>query len=173
MGWLDAMTTLGHKSDIDFMQMLEKPPLQPTDPNFRNVRCFFFEKGTCELGAACTYAHSKSAPLSLQDNVKEDAWRSRTAKGKVLMTHDQKYVFKEKDWGQSVQGLRSQGTTVGGGMASGQNSNMMQMMMQTIAGDKGPWEKGAGISGKGCFDGNMDTQGMTKGGFYGKGGPVD
>jgi len=86
--WFEAMQSLGHKSDIGFLQILERPPLMPTDPKFRSVRCLFFEKGICEAGSSCTYAHSNSAPFSLEDLNKEDAWRKRETKGQVLMTHN-------------------------------------------------------------------------------------
>eukprot|EP00747_Dinoflagellata_sp_TGD_P170882 gnl/TRDRNA2_/TRDRNA2_203609_c0_seq1.p1 gnl/TRDRNA2_/TRDRNA2_203609_c0~~gnl/TRDRNA2_/TRDRNA2_203609_c0_seq1.p1 ORF type:complete len:334 (-),score=82.35 gnl/TRDRNA2_/TRDRNA2_203609_c0_seq1:22-1023(-) len=98
--WLKAMRGLGHASDLDFMQMLEVPPLLPGSPNFRVVKCNFFAKGNCALGASCTYAHNNNAPLSLDVGGKEDAWRKRS----VMMTHEQKYVFKEVDKrGQTAQ----------------------------------------------------------------------
>merc|ERR1712232_1031371 len=73
--WLDTMSFFGHKSDAGFLQLLEKPPLSPGDPNYRSVRCYFFEKGNCELGSSCTSSHSRSAPLSLNDLDKEDVWK--------------------------------------------------------------------------------------------------
>merc|ERR1712151_654904 len=103
---LDNMQSLGHKADAGFQQMLEWPPLLPSDPTYRSLRCFFFEKGHCELGSTCTYAHSHSAPLTLNDLNKEDTWRLRSARGQVLMTHEQKYRFKEKETGQSKQIVR-------------------------------------------------------------------
>lgn len=116
--WLEAMRTLGHKQELDFMQMLEVPPLHPSSPYFRTVKCVFFARGNCESGASCTYAHNHRAPLSLDDDGKEDAWRRRS----VIMTHDQKYVFKERnDWGQTV------GPNMG--QASAASSSMSQFTM--------------------------------------------
>lgn len=98
--WLECMQFLGHRNDLDFMQTLEVPPLLPTHVNYKRVRCKFFAAGKCESGDACTYAHSLSAPLSLDDaGAKEDNWRKRS----VLMTHEQMYVFKERDtWSQTM-----------------------------------------------------------------------
>merc|ERR1719240_2443007 len=122
------MRHLEHKGDFDFLQMLDVPPLLPTEPGYGKVRCFFFEKGHCYIGNSCTYAHSLTAPQSLSDVAKEDVWRNRTVKGKVLMTHDQKYVFKEKETGQSAS---SAGGFDGGGSGSdggGKGAAMMQTM---------------------------------------------
>jgi len=93
--WLEVMQRLGHESDLDFMQMLEVPPLPANNPSYRRIRCIFFARGGCAAGDSCTYAHSDKAPLSLElgVNSSEDAWRKRS----VIMTHCQKYVFKEKD----------------------------------------------------------------------------
>merc|ERR1711865_457423 len=33
--WLEALRSLGHKSDLEFMQLLKVPPLQPGNPNYR------------------------------------------------------------------------------------------------------------------------------------------
>merc|ERR1712151_534087 len=99
--WLEAMQSLGHKCDRDFMQMLEVLPLQPVNPGYRRIKCAFFAKGTCELGDSCTYAHNDFAPLSLSDASNEDKWRKRS----VIMTHDQMYVFKERETGQSLQAV--------------------------------------------------------------------
>eukprot|EP00930_Biecheleria_cincta_P047733 TRINITY_DN33156_c0_g1_i1.p1 TRINITY_DN33156_c0_g1~~TRINITY_DN33156_c0_g1_i1.p1 ORF type:complete len:352 (+),score=106.56 TRINITY_DN33156_c0_g1_i1:77-1132(+) len=93
--WLEVMQRLGHETDLEFMQMLEVPPLPATNPSYRRIRCIFFARGSCAAGDSCTYAHSDKAPLSLElgVNSSEDAWRKRS----VIMTHCQKYVFKEKD----------------------------------------------------------------------------
>merc|ERR1719160_1348891 len=86
--------------------MLEVPPLMPASPGYRVVKCSFFAKGECHLGSACTYAHDLSAPMALADTSKEDAWRKRS----VMMTHDQMYVFKEREsWGQTVGPMQFQG----------------------------------------------------------------
>lgn len=97
--WLEAMRKLGHKSDLEFMQFLEVPPLPSSSPSYGVVRCTFFARGSCESGISCTYVHSLKAPLSLDEGGREDGWKKRS----VMMTHDQKYVFKEKDtWGQTA-----------------------------------------------------------------------
>lgn len=91
--WLEVMRALNHETDLDFMQLLEVPPLPPTNPSYRRIKCQFFARGNCALGEVCTWAHSDKAPLSLDMGGNEDAWRKRS----VIMTHCQKYVFKEKD----------------------------------------------------------------------------
>lgn len=95
--WLDAMQGFDHKDNRDFMQNLEVLPLMPGNPSYKKVKCAFFAKGDCVLGESCTYAHNDFAPLSLIDITKEESWRRRS----VIMTHDQKYVFKERETGQS------------------------------------------------------------------------
>mmetsp|Transcript_30980 Transcript_30980/g.78492 ORF Transcript_30980/g.78492 Transcript_30980/m.78492 type:complete len:297 (-) Transcript_30980:64-954(-) len=85
--WFEAMQGLGHKKDLDFQQLLQMPPVPPGSPNYRTIRCAFFAKGGCELGALCTYAHNMHAPISLTDAAKEDGWRMRS----VMLTQDQMY----------------------------------------------------------------------------------
>merc|ERR1712039_264288 len=70
---------------------------------YRKVKCQFFAKSHCELGDSCTFAHNQFAPVTLDGAASEDAWRRRS----VIMTHEQKYVFKEKEFGQSFQQTRS------------------------------------------------------------------
>jgi len=129
--WLEAMQSLNHKSDNDFLQVLEVLPLLPVSPGYRKVKCAFFAKGHCELGESCTFAHNEFAPVTLDGASSEDAWRRRS----VIMTHEQKYVFKEKEFGQSFQ----QGRGGGGGGASssvapvGPGAIMMQNRLNALA----------------------------------------
>jgi len=108
--WLEVMQSLNHKSDRDFLQVLEILPLLPVNPGYRKVKCAFFAKdNTCALGESCTFAHNEFAPVSLDGTSSEDAWRRRS----VIMTHEQKYVFKEKEFGQSFQQSRTASSSMG------------------------------------------------------------
>lgn len=112
--WLEAMQSLNHKADRDFLQVLEVVPLLPVNPGYRKVKCAFFAKGHCELGESCTFAHNEFAPVTLDGMAGEDAWRRRS----VIMTHEQKYVFKEKEFGQSFQQTRGESSAAMGSMGS-------------------------------------------------------
>merc|ERR1711924_116760 len=74
-----------YKQDLEFVQLLEVPPLPSTSPSYKRVRCAFFAKGSCASDAACTFAHDMRAPPSLVDAAKEDVWRTKS----VAITQDQ------------------------------------------------------------------------------------
>lgn len=64
--WHDVFISMGHSQDKDFLQLLEVPPLLPTSPAFKRIRCRFLDRGGCALGVACTYSHDDRAPISLE-----------------------------------------------------------------------------------------------------------
>lgn len=84
--WLEVFKGFAHAADADFLQLLEVPPLVPTNPSFRKIRCFHHSRGTCVLEALCTFSHDSRAPLSLADGCSEDWWRSKP----LVMTQNQK-----------------------------------------------------------------------------------
>merc|ERR1711953_671689 len=84
--WLEAFRGFQHGADLDFVQMLDKPPLPPMHPGYRKIRCWHFEQGVCALSSLCSYSHDLRAPISLSDGGKEDIWRARSA----VPTADQK-----------------------------------------------------------------------------------
>lgn len=85
--WFDSMKAAGHKGDLDFLQLLQQPPLLATSPMYKTIRCPFFTVGNCELGSSCTFAHDMRAPMSLNDTGTEDSWRGRTQ----VLTENQQY----------------------------------------------------------------------------------
>lgn len=84
--WLEVFKAYKHEHEPDFLQLLEVPPLLPTNPSYRRIRCFHFSRGNCTLGTLCTYSHDSRAPLSLADGGSEDWWRSKP----LVMTQNQK-----------------------------------------------------------------------------------
>lgn len=64
--WLQVYKDFNHAHEKDFLQLLEVPPLGPTDPRYRKIRCPFLDKGKCYLGDMCTYSHDARAPLTLE-----------------------------------------------------------------------------------------------------------
>jgi len=84
--WLDIFRGYGHEVERDFLQLLEVPPLAPTMPSYRKVRCWHHSKGICMLEGTCSYSHDARAPLSLVEGGREDWWRSKS----VMMTQNQK-----------------------------------------------------------------------------------
>jgi len=84
--WLDIFRGYGHEVEKDFLQLLEVPPLAPTMPSYRKVRCWHHSKGICVLEGTCSYSHDARAPLSLVEGGREDWWRSKS----VMMTQNQK-----------------------------------------------------------------------------------
>lgn len=84
--WLEIFKGHGHDLEKDFLQLLEVPPVPPTMPSYRKVRCWHHSRGLCELDSACTFSHDQRAPLSLGEGGREDWWRSKS----VMMTQNQK-----------------------------------------------------------------------------------
>jgi len=85
MIWSEAYSLLKHDGDKDFVQLLEVPPLLPSHPSFRRVRCKYLLPGPCASGEACTFSHDPRAPMSLMAGASEETWRNRTQ----VMTEDQ------------------------------------------------------------------------------------
>jgi len=84
--WLEIFKGFGHDLEKDFIQLLEVPPVPPTMPGYRKVRCWHHSRGVCVLDSACTFSHDSRAPLSLGEGGREDWWRSKS----VMMTQNQK-----------------------------------------------------------------------------------
>mmetsp|Transcript_8841 Transcript_8841/g.20782 ORF Transcript_8841/g.20782 Transcript_8841/m.20782 type:complete len:337 (-) Transcript_8841:35-1045(-) len=84
--WLEIFKGFGHDLEKDFIQLLEVPPVPPTMPGYRKVRCWHHSRGLCVLDSACTFSHDSRAPLSLGEGGREDWWRSKS----VMMTQNQK-----------------------------------------------------------------------------------
>jgi len=84
--WLEIFKSFGHDLEKDFLQLLEVPPVPPTMPSYRKVRCWHHSRGLCVLDSACTFSHDQRAPLSLVEGGREDWWRSKS----VMMTQNQK-----------------------------------------------------------------------------------
>uniref|UniRef100_A0A7S4VTH4 C3H1-type domain-containing protein n=1 Tax=Alexandrium monilatum TaxID=311494 RepID=A0A7S4VTH4_9DINO len=84
--WLEIFRGFGHDLEKDFLQLLEVPPVPPTMPSYRKVRCWHHSRDLCVLDGACTFSHDPRAPLSLGEGGREDWWRSKS----VMMTQNQK-----------------------------------------------------------------------------------
>merc|ERR1712232_756536 len=84
--WERIFQDFKHKQDKEFLQLLETPPLPPTSPAYKKIRCIYNEKGTCYLGDSCTFSHDPRAPLSLAEGTNEDWWRNKP----LVMTQNQK-----------------------------------------------------------------------------------
>lgn len=65
--WLRIFIAFGHEHEKHFLQVLDVPQVLSTSPTFRKIRCWYFAKGSCAVGAACTFLHDMHAPLSLDD----------------------------------------------------------------------------------------------------------
>lgn len=84
--WLEIFKMFDRDQNKGFQQLLEVPPLAPTNPGYRKVRCAHYSKGTCVLGSECSWSHDPHAPLFLAGGVHEDWWRSKP----LVMTQNQR-----------------------------------------------------------------------------------
>ena len=63
--WCQVFHQVNHKHDQDFVQTLEAAPLLPNDLRYKRIRCQHDARGSCALGAQCTYSHDPRAPPAL------------------------------------------------------------------------------------------------------------
>lgn len=81
--WAEMFQRVSDEKVKKFVQLLQVPPLDPTNPGYRKLRCTVLNHGHCLFGSSCSFSHETSAPLSFEnDNDNRQIRKTVAATGK-------------------------------------------------------------------------------------------